>query len=114
MRKSTDNIITKQNEKHPCSRTILLAYVGNTKGRGLLASTITTVHPRWVETTTEETSKVTVISGATVAATEVKGVATSDAETFPKYKLKISYMTSSKKIAATTATVVMLTTQSLI
>ena len=96
------------------TRIILLTYVGNAKGRGLLASTITMVHPSGVETTTEETSEPTMVSEATVAATEATGVATSHLETFMKYKLMISYRTSSKNKAATTATVIMLMTQSLI
>ena len=41
------------------------------------------------------------------------GVATSHAETFMKYKLMISYRTSSKNKAATTAMMIMLTTQRL-
>ena len=93
------------------TRITLLTYVGNAKGRGLLASTITMVLPSRVETTTEETSETTVVSWATMAATEATGVATSHAETFTKYKLMISYRTSSRNEAATTAMMIMLMTQ---
>ena len=89
-------------------------YVCNVKGRGLLASTVTTVHPRGLETTTVETIKVTMVLGTTMTATEAIGVATSPAETFMKYKLMISYRTSSKNEAAAAGMVIMLTTQSLI
>ena len=61
--------------------------MGNAKDRGLLASTVAMVHPSVVETTTDEPSKVTVVSGVTLAAIEATGVATSDGETFMKYKL---------------------------
>ena len=54
------------------------------------------------------------VSGAIRTATEDTGVATSHAETFIKYKLMISYRTSSKNKAATMAMINMLTTQSLI
>ena len=92
-------------------RITLLMYVGNSKGRGLLASPVTMVHPSVVETTTEETCKETLVSGATMAAIEATGVATSHAETFMKCKLMISYRTSSKNKAATTAMMIMLMTQ---
>ena len=95
------------------TRIILLMYVVNVKCRGLLASTITMVHPSGMKTTTEKTSKATMVSGATVTATEATGVATSHAGTFMKYKLMISSRTSSKNKAATMAAIIMLTTQSL-
>ena len=47
-------------------------YVGNAKGRCLLVSTVTIIHPSGAETTTEEASKATMVSWATVAATEVQ------------------------------------------
>ena len=96
------------------TRITLLTYVGNAKGRGLLASTIAMVLPSMVETTTEETSKAMRISGATVAAIKATGVATSHIETFMKYKLMTSYRTSFKNKAATTAIIIMLMTKSLI
>ena len=92
----------------------LLTYVGNTEGRGLVASTVKMVHPSEVETTTEETSKATMVSGATKAATEARGVAISHTKTLIKYKLMNNYMTSSKKKAASAAMMIMLITQSLI
>ena len=96
------------------SRITLLVYVGNIKGRGLLASTITMVHPRGLETSTEETSGETVVLVETVSAMKATGVATSHVETIIKYKLTIIYRTSSKNKASTTATMIMLITQSLI
>ena len=92
------------------TRRTLLMYVGNAKGRGLLVSTITMVQPSGVETTTEETSEATAISEATVAATEASGMVTSLAETFMKHNITISYRTSSKNNAATTAMMIMLMT----
>ena len=92
------------------TRNILLVYVGDAKGRGLLASTITMVHPSRVETTIEETSEANFISGATMAAMEATG-ATSHAETFMKYKLMTSYRTNTKNKAATTAMMIMLMIQ---
>ena len=89
------------------TRITLPEYVGDAKGQGLLASSITMVHLSRVEATTGETSK------ATMAATEIRGVATSHAETFMKYKLMISYRTSSKNEVATTTMMIMLMTQSL-
>ena len=96
------------------TRITLLTYVGYAKCRGLLASTVTMVHPSRVETTTEETSEAIMVSGATMAGTKATGVATSHAETLMKYKLMISYRTSSKNEAATTAMMIMLIIQSLI
>ena len=75
----------------------------NAKGRNLLASTITMVHPSGVETTTEETSEAA-----------MAGLATSHAEIFMKYQLMISYRTSPRNNAATKAMVIMLMTQRLI
>ena len=89
-------------------RITLLMYVGNAKGRGLLASTITMVHLSVVERTTEETSEATMDSGATMAAMKATGVATSHTETFMKYKLMISYRTSSKNKAATNTMMIIL------
>ena len=62
-------------------RTILPVYVGNVKGRGLLASTIIMVHPIGVETITGEHSEATMVSRVTLASTEATGVATSYIET---------------------------------
>ena len=91
------------------TRTItLLMYVDNAKGRGLLASTLIMVHPSMLEKTSEETSEEIVVSGANVAAIEATGVATDHAETFMKYKLMISYRTSSKTKGATTGMMIML------
>ena len=90
------------------TRITMPMYVGNTKGRGALASTVTMVHPIMVETTIEETSE------ATVAAIKATGMATSHAETFMKCKLMISYRTSSKNKGPTTAIMIILTKQSLI
>ena len=96
------------------TRITLLMYVGNTKSRGLLASTVTMVHSSMMETTTEETNETTMVSGETVAAIKARGVATSHTETFMKYKLMIRYRTSSKNKAATTAIMIILMTQSLL
>ena len=96
------------------TRITLLTCVGNTKGSGLLASTVIMVHSSGVETTTEETSEAIVVSGATMAATEATWDATSHTETVMKSKLMISYRTSSKDKASTTATMIMLMTHSLI
>ena len=82
------------------TRITLLTYVGNAKGH--LASTITMFHPNGVETTTAETNE------ATEAEPEATGVATSHTEIFMKYKLMISYRTSSKNEAATTAMMIIL------
>ena len=70
--------------------------------------------PSRVETTTEETIKATMVSGITMAATKATVMATSHIETFMNYRLTISYRTSSKSKAATTATMIMLMTKSLI
>ena len=48
-------------------------YVGNANGKGLLASTSTMVHPNGFQTTTEETSKATMVLRAIMAATEATG-----------------------------------------
>ena len=109
-----DRVLPMRKLARIVTRITLLAYMGNTKGRGLLVSTMTMFHSSVVETTTEETSEATVVSGATVATIEVTGLATSHAETFTKYKLMTSYRTSSKNKAATTARMIMLMTQSLI
>ena len=55
-------------------RITLLIYVGNAKGRGLLASTVTVVHPSMVETTIEINSDVTMVSGAILAEIKVQGL----------------------------------------
>ena len=67
-----------------------------------------------METTTEDTSEPTVVSGATVVAIDAACVATSYTETLMKYKLMIRYRTGSKNKAVTTAMMIMLMTKSLI
>ena len=109
----TDSVLLMGKLARNVTRTTLFTYVGNAKGRSLLASTTTMAHPR-LETTQEETSKATKVSEATMPATEATGVTTSHTESFMKYKLMINYRTSSQNEAATTAIRMMLMTQSLI
>ena len=95
-------------------RITLLTYVDSAKGRGLLASTVTMIHPSRMKSTTEETSQAIMVSGETVVTTEATGVATSHTETFMRYKVTTSYRTSSKNEATNTDMMIMLTNQSLI